>query len=704
MRVHAKFITVLLGALLFSLSAGSGFAEVNRTVTNNGNLIMEDIPPIPEAIKDDLNRFQNVRSAPFRDWTRDGKGIYVSTRFADVSQLHVVGQAGGTRRQLTFFDEPVSSASRQPRGDLISFTMDAGGSENSQVFLLDPETGKARMISDGDSRNGAATWRRDGKAVVYSSTRRNGASNDLWLTEIEAPAKSRMILESPDGSWWGPGDWSADGSQMLIQQYISVTDSRIHSLNLKSGELTLLKGSKDSPSVNYTVAFDKRGDGYYFLTDLNNEFAQLAYQSFDHDEHVVITHNIPWDVDNVAISEDRERIAFTVNAGGTSDLYLMSAVTKKFAKPEDSKRLVFKPDANGNRSVYRVSAANAEFAKVSGLPLGTVSSLGFSPDASQLALTLNTAKTPSDSFVLHVDRNALKHGALTRWTFSEVGGLNTEKFIEPELIHYPTFDQVQGEARKIPAFVYRPAADPRSGKRKNPVPVIISIHGGPESQYRPRFSSTFQLWLNKIGAAVIAPNVRGSAGYGGEYVGLDNGLRREDSVRDIGALLDWIATQPDLDKDRVVVVGGSYGGYMVLACAVYYSDRLRAAVDIVGISNFVTFLKNTKEYRRDLRRAEYGDERDPAMLAHLQKISPNNSVDKIKIPMLVVQGQNDPRVPVTEAEQIVKALRSQGSEVWYMNALNEGHGYRKKENRDIYQQAVVMFIRKHLGTAVTVTD
>ena len=231
---------------------------------------------------------------------------------------------------------------------------------------------------------------------------------------------------------------------------------------------------------------------------------------------------------------------------------------------------------------------------------------------------------------------------------------------------------------------------------EGPHPVIVVIHGGPESQSRPVFSSTYQLWLQKLGAAIIRPNVRGSDGYGKHYMSLDNGFKREDSVKDIGALLDWIATQPDLDENRVAVFGGSYGGYMVLASAVHYSDRLKAAVDIVGISNFVTFLENTQDYRRDLRRAEYGDERDPAMRAHLESISPLNHVDKIKVPMLVVQGENDPRVPVTEAVQIVEALRAQGLPVWYMNALNEGHGYRKKENRDVYTQATMMFFKEHL--------
>ena len=305
-------------------------------------------------------------------------------------------------------------------------------------------------------------------------------------------------------------------------------------------------------------------------------------------------------------------------------------------------------------------------------------------------MTINTSQSPSDTYVLELRNDPLEYGKLTRWTSSEVGGLDTSRFASAELIEYPTFDEVDGEPRMIPAWLYKPQG--ATGE----LPVVVSIHGGPEGQARPGFSSTYQMWMDTLGVAVLVPNVRGSAGYGKTYLGLDNGFKREDSVKDIGALLDWIETQPDLDQDRVAVFGGSYGGYMVLASSVHYSDRLRAAVNIVGISNFVTFLENTQDYRRDLRRVEYGDERDPAMRAHLEKISPLNNVNKIDVPMFVVQGENDPRVPVTEADQIVKALRENGKPVWYMNALNEGHGYRRKENRDIYQQATVLFFREHL--------
>jgi dipeptidyl aminopeptidase/acylaminoacyl peptidase len=323
------------------------------------------------------------------------------------------------------------------------------------------------------------------------------------------------------------------------------------------------------------------------------------------------------------------------------------------------------------------------------MPLGLIYNLKFHPDNRQIAVTLNTAQSPSDVFVLKLGRNPLAAKSLSRWTYSEVGGLDTRSFVEPELVQFPTFDLIGEIPRNIPAFVYRPDGD-------GPHPVIIFVHGGPEGQYRPSFNSAFQMWVGELGAAVIAPNIRGSTGYDSEFVSLDDGFRREDAVKDIGALLDWIANQPELDENRVAIYGGSYGGYIVLASAVHYSDRLRAGVDVVGISNFVSFLETTEDYRRDLRRHEYGDESDPEIRAFLERISPLNNADRIDIPLLVTQGQNDPRVPVSESEQIVKALRDQGQPVWYIKAMNEGHGFDRKENLDIHHQATVMFLQRYL--------
>jgi len=652
-RIAAFLCTLAIGVLAQPLQA-----EVERRTLNDGNLVLEDIPAIPQTIVDDLNRYQNVRSASFLDWTADGESLYVSTRFGEVEQIHRVDMPGGARHQLTFFDEPVSQISRQPDGSHLIFAMDAGGNEFSQLFVFDPLVSRSRMITDGESRNGAVVWTRDGERIAFQSTRRNGASNDVWMMALDQadsePAAARLVLAAPDGTWWGPADFDEAGERLLILNYVSITDSRIHLLDLESGQTTLLAGGDGDLSSNWPLGFDHGGEGYWFITDRGGEFKQLAWQPLEPGaEPLIVTADIPWDVEGMAFSKDRRRAVFAVNEDGLSRLYLLD--------PE-----------------------SREYRGVGGIPTGLVGSVGFSPDGGRLAMTLNTPQTPSDTFVLELGEEPLAHGELTRWTHSEVGGLDTDTFVEPELVRFESFDGLS-----VPAWVYKPEGD-------GPFPVVVSIHGGPESQARPSFSSTYQMWLEKLGVAVVVPNVRGSAGYGKSYLAMDNAYKREDSVRDIGALLEWIGTRPDLDADRVAVFGGSYGGYMVLASAVHYSDRLKAAVDIVGISSFVTFLENTEDYRRDLRRVEYGDERDPQMRAHLEKISPLNNVEKIAVPMLVVQGENDPRVPVTEAEQIVAALREKGETVWYMNALNEGHGYRRKENRDVYQQAVVLFFRRHL--------
>ncbi len=644
---------VLAGMALAVVAAPAVAQAPEERTANDGNVVLSGVPEVPPEIEERLRPYHNTRSASLVDWSADGEGIYITTRFAEVSQLHRVEVPGGARRQLTFAAEPVRGAERRPEGREVLYAMDEGGGEFFQLFLLDPETGASRRLTDGASRNSGGTWSRDGSRLAYTSTRRSGRANDIWVMSVDDTASARVALEAPDGTLWMAVDWDGAGERLLTANYVQITDARIHLLDLRSGESRRLAGGGDRPGAYFPAGFGSGDEGIFLVTDRGSEFRRLAYLPLPDGPMEVLTDEIPWDVEGVVFSRDRRRGAFSVNEGGVSRLYLLDPATRR----------------------YRA---------VEGVPEGILSGGAFSPDGSRLAFSLSTPRTPNDVFSIELGNDPLAHGEVTRWTFSEVGGLNPEAFVLPQLVTFQSFDGLE-----VPAFVYRPEGS-------GPHPVVVDIHGGPEGQSRPRFSSVIQSWVAELGVAVVHPNVRGSSGYGRTYVGLDDGMKREDSVRDIGALLDWIADQPDLDEDRVVVYGGSYGGYMVLASLLHYSDRLRGGVDIVGISDFLTFLENTQDYRRDLRRPEYGDERDPEMRAFFEEISPLRNADRIQAPLFVIQGQNDPRVPVTESEQIVRQVRANGRPVWYMNALNEGHGYARRENQDLMRNLVVLFFRERL--------
>jgi dipeptidyl aminopeptidase/acylaminoacyl peptidase len=652
----ARYLSIPL--LLVVLAASATAQEptvtgVSERTANDGNVILSGVPEVPPEISLRLQPYQNTRSAGFADWAHDGRGLYITTRFATVPQLHRVDRPGGARRQLTFADEPIRGPTRRPGHPELLYSADIGGGEFFQFFLLDPTTGRARRLTDGRSRNTNPAWSDDGRRLAFSSTRRDGRSNDVWVMNVNDTTSARPVLEATDGTLWVATDWHPAGERLLVANYVSATDSRVHVLELGTGVHARIAGGPDAPATYLPAAFTPDGQGVFVVTDEGGEFTRLGVVPVGGGPIEILTGDIPWDVNGFALSRDRRRSAFVTNEGGVSRLYLLDPATR-------------------------------EFRVVDAVPTGIIGIGEFSPDDRRLALTLNAADSPADVYTLDLATDPLGYGDLTRWTHSEVGGLDPSSFVTPELIEYRTFDD-----RQIPAFLYRPRGD-------GPHPVVISIHGGPEGQSRPGFSSVFQSWINEAGIAVLDPNVRGSAGYGRTYLGLDDGMRREDAVRDIGALLDWIATQPDLDQDRVMVYGGSYGGYMVLSSLMHYSDRLRGGVDIVGISDFISFLENTESYRRDLRRAEYGDERDPEMRAFFERISPLRNAERIRAPLFVIHGQNDPRVPISEAEQIVRQVRENGRPVWFMNALNEGHGYARRANQDLMRDLVFLFFQEHL--------
>jgi protease II len=638
-------VALLIGAL-------APAAAMAQERVEKGNLVIEGIPEIPERVQDRLLQYQNTRAAGLADWLPEGGGMLIATRFGETSQIHLVKTPGGARNQITFFEEPVSGASVSPDPAIDGFVFgrDVGGSEFYQLFFFDFETGDHIMLTDGKSRNGGAVWSNKGDRFAFFTTKRNGQDWDIHVMDMGRPGVSRPVLE--EGGTWFASDWSPDDGSLLVTRYVSATESHPYILDLSTGALTSLNPTDEK--ISYGAAeFSKDGGGIYFTSDEGSEFKRLRYYDLSTGEVTVLTEQIPWDVEEIDLSDDGRYLAFTANEDAVSVLRILdTSAMEEIPLPE--------------------------------IPLGVIQGLKFSPDGRTLGLILETPRSPADVYAVDIDGRKL-----VRWTYSEIGGLRSDTFSVPELIRYETFDKVDGAPRTIPAFYYRPKGD-------GPYPVLIDIHGGPEAQAFPDFSAMVQYFVNDLGVAVLVPNVRGSSGYGKSYLQLDNGYKREDSVKDIGALLDWIGARPELDADRVAVIGGSYGGYMVLATMTHYNDRLRAAIDIVGISNFVTFLENTQDYRRDLRRVEYGDERDPDMRDFLMSISPTANAAKITKPLFVAQGLNDPRVPVTESEQMVDEIRRNGGTVWYMMAKDEGHGFRKKTNRDYFRCAAVLFLEDYL--------
>jgi dipeptidyl aminopeptidase/acylaminoacyl peptidase len=642
---------VLLAAAL--LCASPAFAQTAAPVvkTERGQLMLENVPATPPAVRERLRQYVNTRGASFQGFTPDG-GILIGTRFADAAQLHKVDSPLGMRRQLTFYPEPVGGALMRPDGSgQFAFAKDTGGDEFFQAYLFDPKAGAATAFTEPGTRNQSLTWTKDGGLVAWSRSTKDSGDYDI-LVANPSKTDSRRVLFKGRGAI-SPQDFSADGKTLLLQESISVAKSRLFTLDVASQKLTEL-----TPDLN--VSYDGGAflaDGKSILTgsDEGSDFSRLVKIDLATGKRTVLTPNLTWDVESYTLARDGKTVAYVVNVAGASELRLMNAETgAELPAPK--------------------------------LPAGVIVGTEFDDAALRLGFSLNAATAPSDVYVL-----SLKDGALTRWTESEVGGLDPATFVAPKLVTFKSFDSgKKGAPKEMSAWVYAP-------NKPGPHPVIINIHGGPEGQSRPTFSPTIQYWVNELGVAVVLPNVRGSTGYGKTFVGLDNGLKRLDSVKDIGATLDWMAAFKQFDMNRVISYGGSYGGYMVYATMIMFPERFAGGVDIVGISHFRTFLENTSGYRRDLRRVEYGDERDPKVAKFFEEIAPLNNAAKIRKPMFVVHGQNDPRVPVSEARQMVEAFRKNGVETWVMIAKDEGHGFQKKANQEAQREAETLFFAKVLG-------
>lgn len=629
-------------------------------------LSAQGIPPVPDSLVKEVARYTDFRGHRFVAWHPTQREMLVSWRApgASTQQLYRLSAPMAAPEPLTQPGEPVTVADYEPQGRYVVFERSVGGSEAAQLFRLDLADKSTTPLTEPGERHEMQQWLHRSSRLLYLSVpldataqagTRTTVATTLSLVDPLQPASRRTLAELP-GTGWQVGAVSWDDRTIALQRDLSANESQLWLMAVATGKLTQVlpvpaAKATAKPATWHAFAFTKDNASLWLTSDQHGEFNELLRYTIASKRLVPVTRAIPWDVDRVSQSADGRTLAARLNVDGRAELRLFDT-----------------------RTLKEIAAQT--------LPDGSVDTLAFHDRRPELALGVNSAQAPSQVFSFNpVSRE------IEQWTrASSPPGVDPGSFGEQTLVRWKSFDD-----RSISAIVNTPPAR-FTGKR----PVMVLIHGGPESQATAGFVGRYNYFVNELGITLIQPNVRGSAGYGKTFLTLDDGRKREDSVKDIGALLDWIATQPNLDASRVLVSGGSYGGYMSLAVATHYADRIAGSIDIVGISSFVTFLERTESYRRDLRRVEYGDEREPAMREFLQAISPLNQVERIGKPMFVVAGRNDPRVPYTEGEQIVARLRERGTPVWYLLAANEGHGFRRQENADYQFYATVLFVQQTL--------
>ncbi|MEO7494116.1 MAG: prolyl oligopeptidase family serine peptidase [Massilia sp.] len=662
MSDNRRACRLCLAALtLLAATSGPAFAQ-EPVFPPPAAMVLDNVPPVRASVAAELAKYGEFKPTLLAGWHPARREMLLLRRHSNTAQLFRIAKPGAPLELLTDYPDTVRAASYEPlKGKFYLFKKDIGGNEVFRYYRRDAGGGEAVAVTPDNQRVQDLAWSTTSGRIVYVSVpvNRQGSADKIASTvRIADPLKpeaARVLAELPGGGW-GDCHFSPDDKQLVYTQYVSATESYLWLIDVASGKSRRITGKNAGKNGEETVTyggpvFSRDGKGLYTVSDRGAEFNRLTYIDLASGKPTVLTPEINWDIESFALSDDGKLIAFVVNEEGSNVLRLMRTADHKLLPAPR-------------------------------LPLGVIGALEWHKDSRHVGLSLASATSPSE--VYSVDATS---SAVTRWTTHEATAVDAGKFVEPSLARWKSFDE-----RMISGFVYRAPAAKFPGKR----PVVINIHGGPESQFQPGFLKNSNYFMDQMGVTLIYPNVRGSSGYGKSFLKLDNGMLREDSVRDIGALLDWIATQPDMDASRVAVMGGSYGGYMTLAVSTTYADRIAASIDVVGISNFITFLERTESYRRELRRVEYGDEREPAMRQFMEKIAPVNNAAKIKQPLFVVHGKNDPRVPYQEADQIVATIKKSGTPVWYMTANDEGHGFIKKANADYQFFASIDFLKTYL--------
>lgn len=646
-------VCLLLTATVVSAAEPSGAPVLEPPDT----LRLEGVPPIPVSVKDALAPYEDLRRAILEDWHPTERRLLIRTRFADTFQLHELDRPGGVRTQVTFFDARVPFGTYRPgRPAQILFTLDEAGKPLSDLWLLDRKTARERLIFDGgEGVLGDPLWSPDGDRVAFTHTVRNGTDFDLWVLDPDGEAPTRPAAEL-EGRWFVTA-WSPDGERILLTERVSSLESRLHMFDRDDGSLTPVAGHEPDHAPEWSGG-EIAPDGRTLYTLATEEYRHLVRLDLETGKIEPLTPQLPADVERFDLSDDGTVLAFFVNQDGASQLYLMHT-----------------------RSGYGLPRPE--------LPVGEAYGLEIRPGGREVAFAIHWAGSFGDVFTWDPI-----HRRFVRWTESETGILPPESFTEARVARFPTFDEAApGTPRTLTAVVYPPDPQRHSGPR----PVLLWIHGGPSDQARPGFLGSLAYLVQELGIAVVYPNVRGSTGFGAGFEALDDGRLREDAVSDVGAVLDWIESEPGLDASRVMAAGGSYGGFLALRALTDYPQRLQCGFSWAGIVDFVSFLETTRDDRADDRRREYGDERDPEMRKFLRDISPLNRAAQIGAPLLVAAGANDTVVPVSQADLLVERVRAEGVEVWYVVAENEGHAYRRKSNLDYLRPVLVEFIRRCLA-------
>ena len=636
-------------AFIGCLALSGVAAQTSDIIPPGPNLEVHGVPPIPVALAQSIAPFQGWYGLPLAGWHPSKKELWLKglSSVAWISRVSKPGEAAQVT-PIYIQEDGIYDLYFQPQGRYLAYTRDAKGNEAFQLHLYDIGSRTSQRLTDGTSRNTEPVWAKSGEQIVYSSSPGGGNGVNLRLINPFKPTGDHLLTPST-GSYLKAYDWSPDDKFVVYCDYQSNTTNTLWLVEAATGKKTQLSPKTATPELFDNPQFSPDGAGLYLITDHEADVRRLAYVDLASKKWLYLTSRINWDVEEFKLAPDGKTIAFVVNEDGISRLHLL--------------------DLQSNREK-----------PVGSMPVGLISDLQWHSDSLVLAFNFKSPNSPNDVLALN-----LKTGQTEIWARSNTNGYDPGKLSIPQPIRWQSFDGLS-----ISGYIARPPQQ-FTGKR----PVIIDLHGGPEEQYRPGFGYEDNYYINELGVAKVYPNARGSSGYGKRFLKLDNGLLRENAVKDVGALLDWIKQQPDLDASRVLVQGVSYGGYLALRVANTYGDRLRGAISESGITNLASFVARTEGWRRALQRAEFGDERNPKIKAFMEQTAPVNSVSRLTTPLLIVQGKNDPRVPFSEAEALVKATQGR-IPVWYILANDEGHGFVQSANRNFRFLAATLFIKEYL--------